>query len=92
VLESPTHLLVAAIAESFRRTKGTDISQRNEALLKLLAAVEKAVQELQTQDEAELHVPFITTDETGPLHLRHRLTREDALRMADVRDVGQLLD
>lgn len=91
-MTKPTHLIVAGLAERFRRTKGKDISRNDAALARLLEAVERGVRELQTQDATEFHVPSIASDSMGALHLRIRMTREEALAMGQVRDAEQLLD
>lgn len=91
-MTKPAHLLVVALAERFRREKGKDISRDQSALVKLLEAVNDAVRALQTAESTEIHVQYIASDQVGPLHLRTRLTREDALREANVRDIEQLLE
>ncbi len=80
------------LAERFRRAKRKDISRDHTALMKLLEATLIAVGELQHRESTELHVPYIASDGTGPLHFRTQLTREDALCVADVREIEQLLD
>jgi molecular chaperone DnaK (HSP70) len=88
----PAHLIVVEMAERFRRAKGKDISRNTTALVRLLEAVNGAVAELQTREAAEIHVPAIASDRIGALHLRFRLTRKEALELANVRSVEQLLD
>lgn len=88
----PVHLLVVALAERFRREKGKDVSRDQTALVKLLDAATAAVRELQTAESTKIEVSHIASDRVGPLHFRTVLTREEALREAQVRDVEQLLD
>lgn len=83
---------MVALAERFRREKGKDISRDGTALVKLLEATTLAVRELQGAESVQVHVPYIASDKVGPLHLRTVLTREEALREANVRDVAQLLE
>ncbi len=89
-MTKPTHLLVVELAERFRKAKGRDISRNQGALIRLLAAVERGVSELETAAETEILVPYIAADERGPIHLRQILTREDAMRIGEVESVERL--
>jgi molecular chaperone DnaK len=59
----------------FKKTHGIDLSQDRMALQRLKEAAEKAKIELSTLLEAEINLPFITADASGPKHLQMKLTR-----------------
>ena len=63
------------IIEEFRRDQGIDLSKDRMALQRLKEAAEKAKMELSTLLEAEINLPFITADASGPKHLQMKLTR-----------------
>jgi molecular chaperone DnaK len=63
------------IADEFRREEGIDLRQDRQALQRLKEAAEKAKVELSTVIEADINLPFITADASGPKHLQMKLTR-----------------
>jgi len=63
------------IAEEFKREQGIDLRRDRQALQRLKEAAEKAKVELSTVMEAEINLPFITADASGPKHLQMKLTR-----------------
>lgn len=63
------------IAEEFKKESGIDVSNDPLALQRLDEAAEKVKQELSTTMEAEINIPFITSDASGPKHLLLKLTR-----------------
>ncbi len=63
------------IADEFKRENGIDLRQDRMALQRLKEAAEKAKKELSTLMQAEINLPFITADQTGPKHLVMTLTR-----------------
>ncbi len=63
------------VADEFKRESGVDLREDRQALQRLKEASEKAKVELSTVMEAELNLPFITADASGPKHLQMRLTR-----------------
>ena len=62
------------IAE-FKREQGIDLSNDPMATQRLREAAEKAKCELSTVPQAEISLPFITADASGPKHLTMKLTR-----------------
>ncbi len=62
------------IAE-FKSSEGLDLSHDALALQRLDEAAEKAKHELSTTGEAEINIPYITSDANGPKHLLLKLTR-----------------
>jgi len=63
------------IVEQFRKEKGVDLSKDRQALQRLYEAAEKAKVELSSMMETTINQPFITMDDSGPLHLEMTLTR-----------------
>jgi molecular chaperone DnaK len=67
--------IVDWLVKEFKASQGIDISQDNMALQRLYEAAEKAKVELSTTQEAQINLPFITADQSGPKHLDTRLSR-----------------
>ncbi|MCZ7664284.1 MAG: molecular chaperone DnaK [Thermoleophilia bacterium] len=67
--------IVDWIVAEFKREKGVDLSKDRSALQRLYEAGEKAKVELSSMVETTINQPFITMDESGPLHLELTLTR-----------------
>ena len=63
------------IVTEFRREKGVDLTQDRQALQRLYEAAEKAKVELSSVLETTINQPFITMDQSGPLHLEMTLSR-----------------
>ena len=63
------------IVAEFKKENGIDLAKDQMALQRLKEAAEKAKMELSTLLEAEINLPFITADATGPKHLMMKLTR-----------------
>ena len=63
------------LADEFKRTNGIDLKNDRQALQRLKEAAEKAKIELSTTMQAEINLPYITADATGPKHMVTTLTR-----------------
>ena len=63
------------ITEEFKRDQGIDLKQDRMALQRLREAAERAKIELSSLTQAEINLPFITADASGPKHLVMTLTR-----------------
>ncbi|MBN2555578.1 MAG: molecular chaperone DnaK [Anaerolineales bacterium] len=63
------------VADEFKKENGIDLREDRQALQRLREASEKAKIELSTVTEAEINLPFITADASGPKHLVMKLTR-----------------
>lgn len=61
--------------ETFQKEQGMDLTKDRQAMQRLREAAEKAKIELSTIMEAEINLPYITADASGPKHLQLRLTR-----------------
>jgi molecular chaperone DnaK len=67
--------IVDWIVNEFRKEKGVDLTKDRQALQRLYEAAEKAKVELSSVLETSVNQPFITMDQSGPLHLEMTLTR-----------------
>ena len=63
------------IAGSFEQENGINLRKDRQALQRLKEAAESAKIELSTTMSAEINLPFITADASGPKHLTMTLTR-----------------
>ncbi len=63
------------IADEFKQANGIDLRKDRQALQRLKEAAEKAKIELSTTLSAEINLPFITADASGPKHLNMSLSR-----------------
>lgn len=63
------------IADTFKKENGIDLRQDKTAAQRLREAAEKAKIELSGTVQANINLPFITADATGPKHLDMTLTR-----------------
>lgn len=63
------------IIEEFKKETAIDIGNDKMALQRLKEAAEKAKIELSSKETAEINIPFITADASGPRHLNMTLTR-----------------
>jgi len=67
--------IIKWIGEEFKKESGIDITKDELALQRLKESAEKAKHELSTTTEAEINIPFITSDAAGPKHLLLKLSR-----------------
>jgi len=63
------------IADEFQKTNGIDLRKDRMALQRLKEAAEKAKREVSSAVQANINLPFITADASGPKHLDMTLTR-----------------
>ena len=63
------------LADEFQKENGIDLRKDKMALQRLKEAAEKSKIELSGVATANINLPFITADETGPKHLDMTLTR-----------------
>ena len=63
------------IVAEFKKENGVDLSKDNLALQRIKEAAEKAKIELSSSMEAQINLPFITSDQNGPKHLDLKLSR-----------------
>ena len=67
--------IVDWMVAEFKQSQGIDLGQDPMALQRLYEAAEKAKIELSTTTSAQINLPFITADASGPKHLDLSLTR-----------------
>jgi len=67
--------IVDWMAAEFKREQGIDLSVDKMALQRLYEAAEKAKIELSSTATAQINLPFVTADQTGPKHLDLTLSR-----------------
>jgi molecular chaperone DnaK len=67
--------IVDHLAEEFKRDQGIDLRNDPQALQRLFEAAERAKIDLSAQTTAQINLPFITADASGPKHLNTSLTR-----------------
>jgi len=68
-------LLIAHVADAFKKTEGINLRTDAMALQRLKEAVEKAKCELSSALEANINLPFITATAEGPKHLTMTISR-----------------
>ena len=69
------HALIEWMIAEFKSQSGIDLSADTMALQRLKEAAEKAKIELSNKQNADINLPFITADATGPKHLVLNITR-----------------
>ena len=67
--------MITWIANEYKKNSGIDIRHDALALQRLKEAAEKAKHELSSTTEAEINIPFITSDASGPKHLLLKMSR-----------------
>ena len=71
------------IANEFKQESGIDLRGDRQALQRLKEAAEKAKIELSSTLSAEVNLPFITADASGPKHLNMTITRAKLESLVD---------
>ena len=67
--------IVSWLIDEFRKDENIDLSKDKQALQRLTEAAEKAKIELSSLSQADINLPFITANNTGPKHLERSMTR-----------------
>ena len=67
--------IVRWIADEYKKESGLDVTKDPLAHQRLREAAEKTKHELSTTMEAEINIPFITSDAGGPKHLLMKMSR-----------------
>jgi len=67
--------IIDHLADEYRKGHGIDLREDRQALQRLKEAAEKAKIELSSTMQAEINLPYITADASGPKHLVTTLTR-----------------
>ena len=69
------------MADKFQQDNNIDLRKDPMALQRLKEAAENAKKELSSAQQADINLPFITADATGPKHLNSTLTRAEFERI-----------
>ena len=67
--------IVNYLLETFKKEQGVDLTKDKAALQRLRDEAEKAKIELSSSTSVDINLPFLTANESGPLHFEHKLTR-----------------
>ncbi len=67
--------IIEWIIQEFKKESGIDISKDKMGLQRLKEAAEKAKIELSGTPQAQINIPFLTADQSGPRHLNLSLSR-----------------
>jgi molecular chaperone DnaK len=67
--------IVDWLADEFKKDQGIDLRQDPQALQRLYEGAERAKVELSSSTQAQINLPFITADASGPKHLNMTITR-----------------
>ena len=65
------------MADKFQQENGVDLRKDPMALQRLKEAAENAKKELSAAQQTTINLPFITMNQSGPLHLNYTLTRAE---------------
>ena len=63
------------LANEFKKEQGIDLKGDKQALQRLRDAAEKGKIELSSTQQADISIPFVTADASGPKHLEMKLSR-----------------
>src|SRR5271166_5309844 len=75
--------LMNNIADEFKKEQGIDLRKDQMALQRLKEAAEKAKKDLSFHSQADINLPFITADASGPKHLAMSITRSQFEKLTD---------
>ena len=76
-------VLLEHLISDFKKEHGVDLSKDRLAVQRLREAAEKAKIELSSTVQTEIHLPYLTSDASGPKHLKMKLTRAQYENMVD---------
>ncbi|MDR3620316.1 MAG: molecular chaperone DnaK [Paludisphaera borealis] len=75
--------LINFIADEFKKEQSIDLRKDAMALQRLKEAAEKAKKDLSFQSQADINLPFITADASGPKHLTMTISRAQFEKLTD---------
>src|SRR5581483_2662592 len=76
-------VVIDYIADQFKKDHGIDLRKDQMALQRLKEAAERAKKDLSQQTTADINLPFITADASGPKHLQMSITRAQFERLVE---------
>jgi molecular chaperone DnaK len=74
--------IVDWLADEFKKDQGIDLRNDPQALQRLYEGAERAKVELSSATQAQINLPFITADASGPKHLNLTITRAQFEQLA----------
>jgi molecular chaperone DnaK len=75
------HVVMEWLLGEFKKDTGMDVSKDKMVIQRLKDAAEQAKIELSTVQEAQINLPFLTADASGPKHLQKSLSRSKLEQM-----------
>ncbi|UDQ96880.1 molecular chaperone DnaK [Lentisphaerota bacterium WC36G] len=75
--------IIDFLADDFKASQGIDLRKDPQALQRLKEGAEKAKCELSSSMSTEVNLPFISMNESGPVHLTKTLSRTDLEKICD---------
>jgi molecular chaperone DnaK len=76
-------VLIDWICDEFKKDNGIDLRKDATALQRIKETAERVKKDLSSQTTADINLPFITMDATGPKHIMLSLTRSKFEQMVD---------
>jgi molecular chaperone DnaK len=76
-------VIIDWLADGFKQEYNIDLREDPTALQRLKEAAEKAKIELSSSQKANINLPFITADASGPKHLNKELSRSEFEKMIE---------
>jgi len=83
--------IIDFLVSEFKKDTGVDLKNDSIALQRLKEAAEKAKIELSSKEQADINLPYITADASGPKHLNIKLTRAKLESLVDDLVTGTIL-
>ncbi len=75
--------IINYLVDEFKKENGIDLRADRQALQRIRDSAERAKIELSSSLEAEINIPYITADQTGPKHLVMKLSRAKMEQLID---------
>jgi len=76
-------VVINYLADEFMKENSVDLRKDPQALQRLKEAAEKAKCELSSSMSSDINLPFITMNQSGPVHMNITLTRAQLERLCD---------
>ncbi|MCP3964861.1 MAG: molecular chaperone DnaK [Lentisphaerae bacterium] len=76
-------VIIDFLADEFKKENSVDLRKDPQALQRLKEASEKAKCELSSSMTTDVNLPFITMNESGPVHLNMSVSRSDLEKLCD---------
>ena len=68
-------VIVNYLLDVFKKEQGVDLTKDKSALQRLRDEAEKIKIELSSATTVDINMPFLTANESGPIHFEHKMTR-----------------